>query len=102
MPGKGGLVANDVQPGLDPDKYYLVIGIGDTERPESIRFYYVDHRRAGRTLVLFSTPEEAERYVRTSLESPGAYMDLLESGGLDGSQALRRASVCSCRSSWRT
>jgi hypothetical protein len=62
------------------ERYYL-IGLGSTEDWQAGRgsLYFVERNNGEKWLVIFTTPEAAERHIRANFNQPTAHIEMLES-----------------------
>jgi hypothetical protein len=68
---------------MEPGEHYYIIGVGSSADWEAGRgsLYYITDADGERALPVFTTPERAWEFVEENLETPEAYMQLLESIG---------------------
>jgi hypothetical protein len=66
---------------MEQGDYLHLIGLGDSGDWEagSIGLYYMEDKNGEKYLPVFTTPEQAARYVRATFGAPKAHMDMLES-----------------------
>lgn len=69
------------QGAFDHGEYLYVIGIGGREEWETGRgsIYYIEDKNHETALPVFETAEEAKRYAEIALNTPQAFMQMLES-----------------------
>jgi hypothetical protein len=64
----------------EQNEYFYVVGVGGSEDWEADRgsLHWIEADNGERVMLVFTSPEKAEAYVRANLHSPQAHMQMLE------------------------
>jgi hypothetical protein len=72
------------------EEHMYIIGVGGTADFEAGRgaLYFTEARTGEHCIPVWTTPEGASRYIEANLNTPEAYMEMLESAPLTHTEAL--------------